>query len=82
MSSSNEMEKLVSEFVEARDKAKMEIFENLISVQKPLCKDSAGNYDMYMIGLYNGLQIGLGILTDKEPVLYSIEKEEDEDVSE
>ena len=35
-----------------------------------------------MIGLYNGLQIGLGIMTDKEPTLYKDEEENEDGISE
>ena len=60
----------------------LQAYISIHKVQKPLCKDSEGLYDLYMIGLYNGLQIGLGIMTDKEPKLYKDEEENEDGISE
>lgn len=79
---SENIKKTINEYTEKRDKAKVDTFNQLIKVQKPLCKDSEGLYDLYMIGLYNGLQIGLGIMTDKEPTLYKDEEENEDGISE
>ena len=79
---SESIKKTINEYTEKRDKAKVDTFNQLIKVQKPLCKDSEGLYDLYMIGLYNGLQIGLGIMTDKEPKLYKDEEENEDGIAE
>lgn len=52
---------------------KTEAIEELLARQEPCCVSD------YQIGLYNGLAIGLSVLTGEEPKFYEFNKEEEED---
>lgn len=52
---------------------KIEAFKDLLNIQ------GANVTDEYMVGLYNGLILGLSILTGEEPQFMAIKKEEKKD---
>ena len=58
-----------------RQKIAEKIFYNkeLLSKQKEFCDKYPNEYN---IGVYNGLAIGLSVLTGEEPVFYEVKKEE------
>lgn len=47
--------------------------KELLSKQKEFCDKYPNEYN---IGVYNGLTIGLSVLTGEEPVFYEVKKEE------
>ena len=53
--------------------------QNKINKIKELLKiqgnDGNWNYDPYMLGLYNGMEMALAIMEDREPVFRELTKE-------
>ena len=47
--------------------------KELLSKQKEFCDKYPNEYN---IGVYNGLAIGLSVLTGEEPAFYEVKKEE------
>ena len=52
---------------------KMNSTKELLLKQKEFCDKYPNEYN---IGVYNGLAIGLSVLTGEEPVFYEVKKEE------
>lgn len=53
---------------------KVNAMTELLDTQYPHCEQS----DIYEIGIYNGLAIGLSVLTGEQPKFYDMKKEERE----
>lgn len=77
---STEIEALVESYLRRKLEEKAGIIKELLDIQENSCTDAKG-YDMYNVGIYNGLALGLAIVMNEEPNFYCM-KEGKEDVRE